>query len=109
MPSGENLVTHGMSRSIRFKQEYAAWKNMKQRCLNRTNEQYDDYGGRGITICDAWINSFEEFLQHVGEKPAPKNAYSLDRIENSGNYELGNVRWATRGEQQENRRKQSCL
>ena len=82
--------------------EYAAWRNMKQRCLNSKNPRYADYGGRGITVCERWLD-FETFLADVGLRPSPE--LTLDRINNDGNYEPGNVRWTTRTAQQQNRRK----
>ncbi len=78
--------------------EYRAWCGMKERC-----KHVQGYKGRGITVCDRWASSYETFLQDVGRRPSPK--YSLDRIDNNGNYEPGNVRWATRSVQQRNTRK----
>lgn len=80
---------------------YQVWADMKQRCLNPKVPQYHNYGGRGITVCDRWLSSFENFLIDMGEKPAGK---SIDRINNDGNYEPGNCRWATSKEQRDNQR-----
>jgi hypothetical protein len=74
---------------------------MLTRCRNPRNARYKDYGGRGITVCEAW-RSFEAFLADMGRRPSP--AHSLDRRENDGNYEPGNCRWATPEEQANNRR-----
>jgi hypothetical protein len=82
--------------------EYVTWAGMKQRCLNPHCADYKRYGGRGIGICERWRNSFENFFTDMGPKPSPK--YSIDRIDNDGNYEPGNCRWATSGEQQTNKR-----
>jgi len=82
--------------------EYGTWKGIKQRCNNINNHAYKDYGGRGITVCDRWLNSFENFLADMGRKPTPQ--HSLDRINNNGNYEPSNCRWATRTEQNRNTR-----
>jgi hypothetical protein len=82
--------------------EYIAWKSMKARCFLPGVAQFKDYGGRGITVCAEWIADFASFLAHVGTRPGP--GFSLDRINNDGNYEPGNVRWATRLEQTHNRR-----
>lgn len=91
------MTKHGMKNTP----EYMAWNMMKQRCLNQNHKAYPRYGGKGITICDAWIESFENFFAHMGERPSP--AHSLDRWPNKrGGYEPGNVRWATRIEQQNN-------
>lgn len=75
---------------------------MKMRCYNPENPKYPNYGGRGINVCDRWLNSFENFLEDMGEKPSEE--YSIDRINNDGNYEPGNFRWATPVEQANNQR-----
>jgi hypothetical protein len=82
--------------------EYKTWTGMIQRCHNSANKDYPNYGGRGITVCDLWRNSFEAFFMHVGSKPDPK--YTIDRIDTNGHYEPGNVRWLSRTEQNRNQR-----
>src|SRR5262245_21492050 len=82
--------------------EYRAWANMKTRCYAPSYRGYHNYGGRGIQVADEWRN-FEAFYAHVG--PRPSAQHSIDRIDNGGNYEPGNVRWATRNEQQGNKRR----
>ncbi len=82
--------------------EFHAWRAIKNRCFSPLNKSYDHYGGRGITVCDAWRNDYRQFLEHVGRRPSPH--HSIDRINNDGNYEPGNVRWATSAEQMRNRR-----
>lgn len=82
--------------------EYGVWLGMKERCLNKHLKQYGDYGGRGITIYPQWVNSFSDFYAYVGKRPSDE--YSLDRINNDGNYEPGNVRWATWPQQNCNQR-----
>lgn len=89
--------THSMARTP----EYSAWNRMKRRCQNESCPDYPQYGARGITVCDEWINSFEAFYAHVGPKP---KGYSIDRIDNSKGYCHGNVRWATPLEQARNTR-----
>lgn len=81
---------------------YNTWLAIKQRCRNRNNECFKDYGGRGIDICDEWYNSFQIFFAAVGPKPTP--AHTIERIKNHLGYVPGNVRWATRSEQNENTR-----
>jgi hypothetical protein len=79
-----------------------AFNGMKQRCLNPNNPSYKRYGGRGIKICDRWLGreGFKNFVSDVGERP---NGHQLDRIDNDGNYEPSNVRWATQKTQNNNR------
>lgn len=92
-------LTHGMSKTP----EYKAWQNMVARCECKTSTGFHHYGGRGISVCKEWRDSFETFLDHVGKRPG--SMYSLDRFPNTnGNYEPGNVRWATKLEQQRNLR-----
>jgi hypothetical protein len=83
---------------------YKVWTAMKQRCHNPDDPGYHNYGGRGIEVCERWRESFEAFLADVGPKPSDK--HSLDRFPNgNGNYEPGNVRWATWTEQMSNTRR----
>jgi len=95
---GERVCTHKMS----YTSEYTAWIEMIQRCRNPNHKAYHHYGGRGITVCDEWLKSFELFYKDVGPKPNDK--YSIDRINNDGNYEKTNVKWSTAKEQANNRR-----
>lgn len=95
-----NYGDHPISRRKQMP-EYTSWLNMKSRCGNPKNHRYYRYGGRGIKVCDEWLNSYKSFLSDVGRKPTP--AHTLDRINNDGNYEPGNVRWATDEEQKNNR------
>lgn len=83
---------------------YDTWNSMIQRCTNPKAMYYEYYGGRGISVCDEWLNSIEAFLEYVGPKPSA--THSLDRWPNNdGDYEPGNVRWATPKEQRANQRK----
>lgn len=83
--------------------EYRAWQNMKARCYNKKRHQYYLWGGRGIKVCDEWLNDFTAFYKHIGKRPSPK--HSLDRIDNNKDYEPGNVRWETANNQNANRRR----
>jgi hypothetical protein len=87
---------HGMKESP----EYSSWQAMKWRCLDPDNKDYPRWGGRGVTVCEEWIASFEAFYAHIG--PRPKGT-TLDRIDGRLGYEKGNVRWATAAEQARNR------
>ena len=82
--------------------EYGIWTNMIYRCHNPNCDAYERYGGRGIEVCPRWRESFENFLSDMGFRPSPD--YSLDRIDNDGDYEPGNVQWASSKEQMCNRR-----
>lgn len=90
---------HGLSGT----HEYQIWANMKDRCYNKDCRFYGRYGGRGIKVYEPWLQDVEAFCKYMGPRPSPR--HSLDRIDNSGNYEPGNVRWATYEEQNINRRK----
>lgn len=81
--------------------ERRIWLGMKARCLNKKHKYFDVYGGRGITVCARWINSFEAFLEDMGARPTIE--HSIDRIDNDGNYEPMNVRWALAKVQARNR------
>lgn len=99
--------TDGSRRQINKKRThiYNSWQAMKDRCNRADHKSYKNYGGRGIKVCDEWNKSFQAYfdyvsrLEHYGEV-----GYSLDRIDNDGNYEPGNVRYATRAEQERNKR-----
>jgi len=94
---GKNKRTHGMTIS----RAYNTWIGMKQRCLNKNNPKYEFYGGRGISICKDWMDSFEAFHNDMGDPP---EGYSLDRINVDSDYEKSNCRWANQTTQQNNRR-----
>jgi hypothetical protein len=100
---GPIATAHHQSRSS----EYRIWSGMKQRCRNPNNTRWDDYGGRGIDVCDQWVDSFERFLADVG--PRPSMAHTLDRIDNDAGYAPGNVRWSSASEQQINTRRPERL
>ena len=97
----EIATTHGESRVGAYTPEYNAWSSMRRRCAARSGDKFRRYGARGITVCDRWRESFENFLADMGRKPTPK--HSIDRVDNDGNYEPSNCRWATAKEQQRNR------
>lgn len=97
------MTTHGHHPTEGQSPEYTAWCNIKSRCYNPEADNYPYYGGRGIRVCDRWLNSFADFLSDVGEKPSAK--HTIDRINNEGNYEPGNCHWITMKQQCANRRK----
>lgn len=99
MPSSDTWFKekHGLSRTI----EYRTWARIFERCNNKRNKLYPRYGGRGIKICKRW-NDFRTFIEDMGNKPGPE--YSIDRINNNGDYKPSNCRWATKKEQSRNTR-----
>lgn len=101
------LARHGAKSGGRVAPEYTAWQQMRDRCQNVHSKNYPYYGGRGISVCARWDGSFAEFLADVGARPSSR--HTIDRIETNGNYEPGNVRWATRAEQSKNRRPFSMI
>lgn len=91
-------VKHGLSRT----KVYRAYQSMKNRCYRISNENYKDYGGRGILVCDRWLESFSNFYKDMGEPPSPK--HSLDRIDSEKGYCKTNCKWSTITEQNNNKR-----
>lgn len=93
---GSRQITHGMSNTP----EYDCWISMKQRCNNPNDNNYYRYGGRGIIVCDRWLNSFEDFYEDMG--PRLSEDHSIDRLDNDGNYEPDNCMWADYDQQMQN-------
>lgn len=91
-------TTHGMSQTG----EYHSWDSMIQRCTNPKNNRYSEWGGRGIEVCERWLDSFENFFEDMGLRPTPN--HSLERKNNGKGYGPTNCRWATQKEQSLNRR-----
>ncbi len=98
----ESRTSHGASTTNGRTPEYRAWLAMKNRCSSPKSQQWGNYGGRGITVCERWLNSFENFLEDMGPRPGP--GYSLDREDNEKGYSPDNCRWATAKTQLNNRR-----
>lgn len=98
-------TTHGLKKHYL----YRTWENIKKRTTNKSHRQFKDYGGRGIQLCSEWLNDPAAFIRWIlaaiGDRP---DGMSLDRIDNGGNYEPGNLRWADRKTQRHNRRSDKC-
>ena len=93
----ERMIKHGLAKT----KEHSAWCNIKGRCFNPNEKSYKYYGARGITVCDRWLDSFENFFEDMGY--APSHKHSIDRIDVNGNYEPSNCRWATDKQQGRNK------
>ena len=99
--SRERVYSHGM-KGTRI---YRIWNAMKARCKYPSSPSYENYGARGVSVCQQWQDSFEDFHFYVAQLPHfDEDGYSLDRIDNDGNYEPGNIKWSTRAEQSSNKR-----
>jgi len=96
----EKLIAKNTIHGKRHLREYTVWINMKKRCYSEKCKQYKDYGGRGIIVCQEWINDFDKFISDMGLSPTRK--HSIDRIDNDGNYTSENCQWSTRFQQHRN-------
>lgn len=100
-------ITKKYSPGFDYESEYNIWMSIKRRCLNPKATNFHNYGGRGITVCARWLQSFQTFLDDMG--PRPSRRHCIERKNNGGNYEPGNCRWATYTEQNRNRRNNHLL
>lgn len=101
--NGKANTVHGHTKRSGYSSEYISWTTMRQRCYKKENHNYKYYGEKGITVCDEWKDSFENFLADMGLKP--DKTYTIDRIENSGNYCKENCKWSSKEEQNNNHSK----
>jgi hypothetical protein len=99
---GKSTFVHGHAKRKGTTSEYRCWKNMKNRCYRESDPHYYLYGGRGITICESWLDSFENFIADMGRRPSEK--HSIDRIDVDKNYDPSNCRWGTLDQQSRNKR-----
>lgn len=99
--SREQIIKRSTKHGMRHTREYNIWCHMKARCYRKTNTRYKYYGARGIKICDQWVNSFKQFYLDMGDAP---DKYTIERINNNGNYEPSNCKWATQYDQVQNSR-----
>lgn len=94
------MYTHGACVNGKLTRTYKSWSSMLERCTCPTHVSYPNYGGRGIRVCKAWRNDYAAFLADMGPRPS---GYTLERVDNDGDYEPGNCIWTPRGQQSENR------
>jgi hypothetical protein len=100
--AGEKLIIHGHHSGGKSSPEYRSWRGMITRCFDPSSDSWATHGGRGISVCQRWRSGFQNFLADMGSRPSPH--HSIDRIDNDGNYEPSNCRWATRSQQMRNTR-----
>lgn len=96
----KDVAIKNSTHCMRYSSEYSSWRSMKERCLNKSSKDYENYGAKGITIYEKWINSFEDFFSYIGKK---QYGQSIDRIDNTKGYYPENVRWANQSTQQRNK------
>lgn len=98
----KKMTIHGNAKNGRISHEFRIWANIKNRCENENHPRYKSYGGRGIIVCESWSSSFQNFINDMGKIPSEK--HSIERVDNDGNYEPSNCKWATIYEQSRNKR-----